>query len=96
MIQDVVVGSQESEEDPTAGLLRGAECNVCMNRPVQVAPALNLYSLQKQFGPQLIVCVLTQSNCAACYSLCCASPGLVVFSLGEALHLLPPGAFCLG
>ncbi|KAL0031016.1 hypothetical protein WJX79_009491 [Trebouxia sp. C0005] len=32
----VVVGSQENEEDPTAGLLRGAECNVCMNRPVQV------------------------------------------------------------
>ncbi len=42
LIQDVVVGSQESEEDPTAGLLRGAECNVCMNRPVQVAPALKV------------------------------------------------------
>ena len=23
-------------DDPTAVLLRGAECNVCMNRPVQV------------------------------------------------------------
>lgn len=34
--KDVVVESQQSEEDPTAGLLRGAECNVCMNRPVQV------------------------------------------------------------
>ena len=38
----MVVGSQESEEDPTAGLLRGAECNVCMNRPVQVGPALKV------------------------------------------------------
>ncbi len=42
LLQDVIVGSQESEEDPTAGLLRGAECNVCMNRPVQVGPALKV------------------------------------------------------
>lgn len=34
--QDNVTEAQEHEEDPTAGLLRGAECNVCMNRPVQV------------------------------------------------------------
>nr|QOL01263.1 putative extracellular protein TR9_068 [Trebouxia lynnae] len=27
---------EEVNDDPTAALLRGAECNVCMNRPVQV------------------------------------------------------------
>ena len=36
-VQDIVSEAQENEEDPTAGLLRGAECNVCMNRPVQVS-----------------------------------------------------------
>lgn len=36
-VQDIVTEAQENEEDPTAGLLRGAECNVCMNRPVQVS-----------------------------------------------------------
>lgn len=34
--KEMIVGSQGNEEDPTAGLLQGAECNVCMNRPVQV------------------------------------------------------------
>lgn len=27
---------EQANDDPTAALLRGAECNVCMNRPVQV------------------------------------------------------------
>ena len=43
-LQDIVIESQGNEEDPTAGLLRGAECNVCMNRPVQVSTTLHCAS----------------------------------------------------
>ena len=39
-VQEMIVDSQGNEEDPTAGLLQGAECNVCMNRPVQVTTGL--------------------------------------------------------
>ncbi|DBA90658.1 TPA: hypothetical protein ACH3X1_003879 [Trebouxia sp. C0004] len=87
--KDVLVGSQESEEDPTASLLRGAECNVCMNRPVQVAPALKLHSFEQTFGQQLILWVVIQSNCASCcYPLHRASLGLVVFSVHELQHCI--------
>lgn len=48
-LQDVLIESHGNEEDPTAALLRGAECNVCMNRPVQVmcasAPDMHLHTV---------------------------------------------------